>query len=104
MGVYTRLDPAYPWARVVRTIRGKKGYSQLYFSNGSYIFGISEGPDQLRQYTASYIYCTEMAFWKWGRTTWRAMKPTLEGGGRVVVDSTAGPGFFKEMCFGMEEW
>lgn len=104
LGVYDRLPPEYPWPRIARVIRGKKGYSQIYFSNGSYIFGIAEGPDQLRQYTASYIYCTEIAFWQRPRTTWRAMKPTLEGGGKVAIDSTAGPGFFEEICYGMEDW
>ena len=59
-----------------------------------------QGPDQLRQYTASYVYLTEMAFWEWAEETYAALLPTIQGGGKIVMDSSAGPGFFERLIHG----
>jgi len=101
--LYRNLPAGYPWAGIERAIKGKNGYDRLYFDNGSYIYAVAQGADQLRQYTASYIYATELAFWDYPQSTWRAMKPTLEGGGKVAIDSSAGPGFFKDLVYGFQE-
>ena len=62
--------------------------------------GIAQGPDQLRQYTASAILCDEMAFWDKAEQTWGALKPTVQGGGQVTMISSAGPGFFQRLVEG----
>jgi hypothetical protein len=69
-------------------------------SNGSYIKAIGQGADQLRGYTASYIMLDECAFWEQAEDTWAALKPTVQGGGRVVLVSSAGPGFYQRICEG----
>ncbi|MDR3563253.1 MAG: hypothetical protein P4N59_17725 [Negativicutes bacterium] len=102
MFVYSRLPPEYPWARIEKAVAGRsgKGYSFLRFSNGSYITAVGQGPDQLRQYTASYVYLTEMAFWEWAEETFASLKPTIQGGGKITIDSSAGPGFFERLVHG----
>lgn len=99
MFIYNRLPQEYPWARIEKTTAGRsgKGYSFLRFSNGSYINAVGQGPDQLRQYTASYVYLTEMAFWEWAEETFASLKPTIQGGGKITIDSSAGPGFFDRL-------
>jgi hypothetical protein len=66
----------------------------------SKIVGIGEGPDQLRQFTATAVMCDEIAFWRWPRSSFTAIKPTIEGGGRIVLLSSANPGFFKQLVGG----
>lgn len=72
----------------------------ISLSNGSYIKAIGQGADQLRGYTASYIMLDECAFWEQAEDTWGALKPTIQGGGRVALISSAGPGFFQRLCEG----
>lgn len=73
---------------------------QLTFGNGSYVKAIGQGADQMRQYTASYIMLDEVAFWEQAAATWGSLKPTIDGGGKVVLISSAGPGFFRELVKG----
>ena len=88
--------PLHPWPQVIRKMKDNdgKGYDLIQFSNGTSFHAIAEGPDQLRQYTASRIYCTEMAFWDKAENTWKSLRPTIQGGGKIVIDSSANPGFF----------
>jgi hypothetical protein len=72
----------------------------INFSNGAMIKGIAQGPDQLRQYTATAVMCDEMAFWDAAETTWRALRPVMQGGGRVAMVSSAAPGFFSRIVLG----
>ena len=87
---------------VVRAIRDNegRGYSLVTFSNGTSYFAVAEGADQLRQYTASRVYCTEMAFWAQAELTWMALRPVIQGGGRILIDSSANPGFFAKLVEG----
>ncbi len=77
-------------------------YLELEFPGlRSKITGVPEGSDQLRQFGASAIFCDEFGFWQDARKAWRAMKPTVEGGGRITAVSSAQIGsFFKEVVFG----
>lgn len=73
-------------------------YTSLYFPDtGSTIKGVAQGRDQLRQYTCSRIACDEIAFWQHARDTFVGLKPTIEGGGQIVIISTRYPGFFKDL-------
>jgi hypothetical protein len=76
---------------------------QLTFSNGSWVKAIGQGPDQMRSYTASYVMLDEVAFWEWAAATWGSLKPTIDGGGKVVLISSAGPGFFRDLVKGEME-
>ena len=70
------------------------------FSNGSSVRAVSQGADQLRQYTATAVLCDEIAFWERARETWRALRPIIQGGGRVTLISSAAPGFFEAVVKG----
>jgi hypothetical protein len=94
--MYHHLPPGYPWP----AITSKEKPPLIKLSNGSWIMGIGQGADQLRQYTASYIMADEIAFWENPYSVWSAMKPTLLGGGRITMISSANPGFFHEICIG----
>ena len=102
MFMYSRL----PENRYLPTVTKKKrdisgkGYDLIQYSNGTSVTAVPEGPDQLRQYTASRVYCTEMAFWQSAEDTWMALKPTISGGGKIIIDSSANPGFFKKLVHG----
>lgn len=97
MFLYRSL-PKWMFEYGLPTVSTKQGY--LNFSNGAMIKGIAQGPDQLRQYTATAIMCDECAFWEQAETTWRAIRPVLQGGGRATLISSAGPGFFARVVLG----
>lgn len=94
MFIYNHLPTEYNWPECT-----PKQY-RLNFSNGSYVMAIGQGADQLRQYTASYAMLDEFAFWESAEDTWGALKPIIQGGGKVTLISSAGPGFFQRICEG----
>jgi hypothetical protein len=100
--LYGHLPTRHHWPQIARKIRDRdgKGYDSVQFDNGTRFDAIAEGPDQLRQYTASRVYCTEMAFWERARDTWTSLRPTIQGGGKIVIDSSANPGFFQALVEG----
>jgi hypothetical protein len=102
MFLYSHLPLNHCCPKVLRKRKDKegKGYDYIQFANGSSLTAIAEGPDQLRQYTASRVYCTEMAFWERAEDTWKALRPTIQGGGKIVIDSSANPGFFCRLVGG----
>ena len=65
----------------------------------SSIRGVPQGAAQLRQYTATAIFADEAAFWERARETFSASKPTIEGGGRFTVVSSAQEGWFSDLVF-----
>ena len=71
-----------------------------FLETGSKIMGVPEGADQLRQYASTSILADEIASWEWPRAAYTAMKPTIEGGGRMTLLSSAYPGFYRELCAG----
>lgn len=75
-------------------------FCQLRFPEiDSKIQGFPEGADQLRQHTLSGIMADEAAFWNDAQKMYSASMPTLEGGGRITMISSPGPGFFKKLVF-----
>jgi len=100
MFLYEHLPKTHEWPAVERKTRSKMGYDYIKFSNGVELRAVAEGADQLRQYTASVVYCTEMAFWDFAQATWNSLRPTIEGGGRIFIDSSANPGFFCQLVTG----
>jgi hypothetical protein len=72
----------------------------LVLDNQAMVFGIAEGADQLRQYTATSILADEFGTWLNPRAAFSAMKPTIDGGGRLTIVSTAYPGAWAECIRG----
>jgi phage terminase large subunit-like protein len=65
----------------------------------SYIRGIPEGENQLRQYTATALLFDEWAFWERPMESLAAAKPCIQGGGRLTIVSTPGKDPFYDLCF-----
>ncbi len=75
-------------------------FGELRFPEiNSKIAGYPQGADQLRAYTFSGILADEAAFWEQAEKMYAASFPTLEGGGRMTMISSPGPGFFKRLVF-----
>lgn len=78
----------------------KSTYCKLDFPGlNSYMMGVPQGADQLRQYTATAILADEFAFWERARETFMASRPTIDGGGKFTAISSPREGFFKDVCF-----
>lgn len=78
----------------------ERTYNRLRFKEiDSQIRGFPQGPDQLRQFTFSGIFFDEAAFLEDAEETYSAALPTLQGGGRCTMVSSAAPGFFKRVVF-----
>jgi hypothetical protein len=73
---------------------------ELEFPNGSHLFGVPEGADQLRQFTATAVLADEIGTWKWPRESYTAFKPCIEGGGQITLISSAFPGFWGSLVEG----
>ena len=70
-------------------------YAKLLFRDtGSRIWGIPEGGDQIRSYTASLIYSDEAAFQPEFENAWKAANPSIKGGGKMIIVSTARSGSY----------
>ena len=65
----------------------------------STIEGFPMTADQLRQHGFSGIFGDESAFWKDAEEFYGACKPTIDGGGRMILVSSPAPGFFKRLVF-----
>jgi hypothetical protein len=72
----------------------------LTLDNGAQILGMAEGVDSIRQYTASCLLFDEWGHWKWPRESYAAAKPSIDGGGRLTIVSSAAPGAFAELIRG----
>jgi phage FluMu gp28-like protein len=101
--MYRNLPAGHLWPRPVRLLKGEGGISRVELTNGSYIMAIGEGADQFRQYTASHIMLDEVAFWEKAKESYTGTLPTIQGGGKVVLISTADPGFFEDVVSGRME-
>jgi len=66
-------------------------------TRNSTIWAIPQGPDVIRQHTASGILSDEMAFQYLAEQAYTAAIPTIENGGRFTAISTANPGFFQNL-------
>ena len=70
-------------------------YGKLLFRDtGSRIWGIPEGGDQIRSYTASLIFSDEAAFQPEFEHAWQASNPSIKGGGKMLIVSSARNGAF----------
>jgi hypothetical protein len=95
-GILARLPPSVGPVPITT----REAPPEIRFPNGSWMLGIAEGAGQLRQFTASSIVADEFAHWQAPRESYAAFLPCIEGGGRVLIVSSAAPGFFRELCAG----
>jgi hypothetical protein len=72
----------------------------LTLENGSHVWAVAEGADQLRQFSATAILADEIGTWSWPRASYTAMVPCIEGGGRLTLLSSAYPGYWRELVAG----
>ena len=63
----------------------------------SEIVAFPQGADQVRSYTFSSGFCDEAGFMDEFEGAYGAVKPTIDGGGRLTVVSSASPGFFQDL-------
>jgi hypothetical protein len=96
-GILERLPPerCAP-VKLVRTLSPPL----LQLPNEAMVYGVAEGADQLRQYTATAILADEVGTWTWPRAAYTAFKPCTDAGGRLTLVSSAYPGFFAELVRG----
>jgi hypothetical protein len=81
----------------------KRTWCRTYYPhNNSTLVGIAQGADQLRQLTITAWLGDEFAFWEQAGQTYAASIPSLEGGGRCTLVTTANPGFAKGLVH--DEW
>jgi hypothetical protein len=104
LGVYRRIpDDVWPnKPQLEWTGKDGMGYDLLSCpSTGSYIQAVAQGADQLRQFTASNVFFDEFAFQARQREAMTAAKPTIDGGGRIIVVSTPELGaYMYDWCYG----
>lgn len=83
--LYQRLPE---WMREkLPTMHPTKGL--LEFSNGSVVHALAAGKDNGRGWTASLVILDEAAILLWPDELYAALKPTIDGGGQLIVLSTA---------------
>ena len=76
----------------------KSIYCEIHFPEiNSKIVGIPQGGDQIRMHTASGIFMDEAAFMYQAEEAFTAAKPSIDGGGRITMVSSANPGFFEAL-------
>lgn len=93
-----------PWwiqsASPLRRPLSKQPFNKISWANGSLMWGVPQGADILRQYTASVIFDDEMAFQDKAEEAYNASRPTVEGGGQFIgVSSANGKNFFYRMVY-----
>ena len=96
-GILARLPAGGGGGRVVEH---RSSPPSIRLDNDAQLIGVAEGASQLRQYSASAIMADEMGFWQQPRETYAAMKPTIEGGGRLTIISSAYPGYLRDLVSG----
>jgi hypothetical protein len=83
-----------------RLVERKNSPPTLRLDNDAMLMGIAEGADQLRQYTATAILADEFGTWQYPRAAFSAMRPCIDGGGRLTLLSSAWPGTWGDMIKG----
>lgn len=67
----------------------KSNTEEIAWSNGSRFKSMPASPSAGRTFTASLVIMDETAFMQWAKTLYTALRPTIDGGGKLIVLSTA---------------
>lgn len=88
--MYERIEHRWPglWARLPR-YSGKPNTSRVHFDNGSRVKSLPATKKAGRSEAASLVIADEFAFMEWAEHTYEAFKPTIDGGGKLIILSTA---------------
>lgn len=84
--LYHRL-PA--WLRATGPALVKDNTGELIWSNGSRVQSLPATQNAGRTFTASLVVLDEFAFVQWAEQLYTALKPTIDGGGQLIILSTA---------------
>lgn len=95
------LRPTDPEGRPYPPIRFEVSKLQIVFPDtGSTITGMGGNePNKLRQVAANAVFCDEFPFWEKPEESYRALRPTLEGRGKVIIASSTAGGYFKQLVY-----
>lgn len=96
-GFILRHEPIFLWPEKFNPNKDISYCSIRFDSIHSQLKGIPEGGDQIRSKVPSGVFCDEAAFQPQFRESVEALRPCIEGGGRLVVVSSAAPGYFQEL-------
>jgi len=84
--IYTRLPD---WMKADLPKLTKSNTEVLEFSNGSSIQSLPSTKKAGRSFTASLIIMDEAAHLQWARDLYKAMSPTIDAGGQLIMLSSA---------------
>lgn len=77
--------------------RGSMVKCNIYFANGSHIWGIPSGSSQIRSHAPSVLFSDESAFQPEFAESYRAAIPALTNGGQAIFVSSAEISAFQEL-------
>lgn len=84
--LYQRLPD---WLRTSAARVTVENASEIAWDNGSRVQSLPATENAGRSFTASLVIMDEFAFMQWAAKLYTAVKPTIDGGGQLVVLSTA---------------
>ena len=95
--LYERLPE---WMRQAAPALLKQNMEEMAWANESRIQSLPASPGSGRSFTASLAIMDEAAFMQWASELYTAMKPTIDGGGQLIVLSTANgrANLFFDLC------
>lgn len=95
--LYERLPE---WMRQAGPALLKQNTEEMAWANESRIQSLPASPGSGRSFTASLAIMDEAAFMQWASELYTAMKPTIDGGGQLIVLSTANgrANLFFDLC------
>lgn len=84
--MYQRLPD---WMRSEAPALTKENTGELAWASGSRILSLPATQSAGRSFTASLVIADEFAFMQWANDLYTAMKPVIDGGGQLIILSTA---------------
>lgn len=94
--MYERLPEAIRAAHPMT----KSNTEEVAWGNGSRVKSMPATPSAGRTFTASLVIMDEAAFMTWAAKLYTALKPTIDGGGKLIILSTANgtDNLFYDLC------
>lgn len=93
--IFVIFDRLPPWMKA--RVGAQWTHVTATFRNGSKIWGLPDGSEQLRSHTASRARIEEARSHLRLEETLQAARPTATGGGQIILVSSAGAGYFRDV-------
>lgn len=93
--LYDQQDAVLRRAYPLKVSTSKQSWLELRFGNDSRIVGIPSGADKIRSYHPTSLFMDEAAFIPDAEASFNEAIPACQ---KIVVVSSAGPGFFESVC------